>query len=551
MPMDGLTVRALTRELNSSLKGARADRINQPESDEITINFFLKGENKKLLLCSNASFPRVNITSVQKSNPAVPPAFCMLLRKRLTGAHLVSVSQPLNERIVNLNFDTLNDFNEPETLTLVIEIMGKYSNIILVDGENKIIDSIRRVSSSMSRMRCVLPGLKYELPPSQGKLDPFSCTSLPENVSARYISDGFTGISKQTAEEFTSSYNGSFQSFVSRFDSEELSPVILTDENGAPVDFYPFVQKRFAEDFQECKSSLSEAIDSFYLLRDRTVRVREKSKDLKMRLQTLIEKSQKKRIAQQEKETECAQMEKYRVWGELITANIYKINRGDRKVTVFNYYTSQDEDVPLDVKLSPSANAQKHFKTYAKLKTASKLLKGQIEETLKETEILTEMADNLELCENEEDVADIKSEMVSLGFLRKKTQKQKPAESKPMHFVSSEGADIFVGKNNIQNDRLTMHFASSDDLWLHVKDIHGSHVIIKGDGYGDITVAEAADLAVYYSKARFSSNVPVDATKRRFIKKPSGSPLGKVTYTNQTTYYITPDENIIKKLKKI
>lgn len=551
MPMDGLTVRALTRELNSSLKGARADRINQPESDEITINFFLKGENKKLLLCSNASFPRVNITSVQKSNPAVPPAFCMLLRKRLTGAHLVSVSQPLNERIVNLNFDTLNDFNEPETLTLVIEIMGKYSNIILVDGENKIIDSIRRVSSSMSRMRCVLPGLKYELPPSQGKLDPFSCTSLPENVSARYISDGFTGISKQTAEEFTSSYNGSFQSFVSRFDSEELSPVILTDENGAPVDFYPFVQKRFAEDFQESKSSLSEAIDSFYLLRDRTVRVREKSKDLKMRLQTLIEKSQKKRIAQQEKETECAQMEKYRVWGELITANIYKINRGDRKVTVFNYYTSQDEDVPLDVKLSPSANAQKHFKTYTKLKTASKLLKGQIEETLKETEILTEMADNLELCENEEDIADIKSEMVSLGFLRKKTQKQKPAESKPMHFVSSEGADIFVGKNNIQNDRLTMHFASSDDLWLHVKDIHGSHVIIKGDDYGDITVAEAADLAVYYSKARFSSNVPVDATKRRFIKKPSGSPLGKVTYTNQTTYYITPDENIIKKLKKI
>lgn len=551
MPMDGLTVRALTRELNSSLKGARADRINQPESDEIIINFFSKGENKKLLLCSNASFPRVNVTSAQKSNPAVPPAFCMLLRKRLTGAHLTSVSQPLNERIVNLTFDTLNDFNEPETLTLIIEIMGKYSNIILVDGENKIIDSIRRVSSSMSRMRCVLPGLKYELPPSQGKLDPFSCTSLPENVSPRYISDSFTGISKQTAEEFTSSYIGSFQSFVSRFDTEELSPVILTDESGAPVDFYPFRQIRFSEEFQQSKSSLSEAIDSFYLLRDRTVRVREKSKDLKMRLQTLIEKSQKKRIAQQEKENECAQMEKYRIGGELITANIYKISRGDGKVTVFNYYTSQDEDIPLDVKLSPSANAQKYFKTYAKLKTASKLLKGQIEETLKETEILTEMADNLELCENEDDIADIKSEMVSLGFLRKKSQKQKTAESNPMHFISSEGADIFVGKNNIQNDRLTMHFASSDDLWLHAKDIHGSHVVIRGDVYGDVTVTEAANLAVYYSKARFSSNVPVDAAKRRFIKKPSGSPLGKVTYTNQTTYYITPDENLIKKIKKL
>lgn len=551
MPMDGLTLHALTRELNFSLAGARVDRINQPENDEIIINFFIKGENKKLLLCSNASFPRINLTSVQKSNPAVPPAFCMLLRKHLTGAHLVSVTQHFNERIVNLNFDTLNDFNEPETKTLIIEIMGKYSNIILVDSENKIIDSIRRVSSSMSRMRCVLPGLKYELPPSQGKLDPFSCTTLPDNASARYISDCFTGIAKQTAEEFVSSYVGSFASFISKYSTEELSPVILTDENGAPVDFYPFEQKRFAPEFQTKQPTLSEAIDNFYLLRDRTVRVREKSKDLKMRLQTLTEKSQKKRIAQQEKAIECAKMETFRIWGELITANIYKINRGDRKVTVFNYYTSLDEDIPLDVKLSPAANAQKYFKTYAKLKTASKLLQGQIEETLRETELLTEMADNLELCENEEDISDIKNEMISLGFLRSKPQKQKSTESKPMHFISSEGADIFVGKNNIQNDRLTMHFASSDDLWLHTKDIHGSHVIIKGDSYGDKTVAEGAMLAAFYSKARFSSNIPVDATKRRYIKKPSGSPLGKVTYTNQTTYYITPDERKIKEIKKI
>ncbi len=555
MPMDGLTVRAQVRELNTLIKGARVDKINQPEEDEIILNLFLRGENFKLLLCSNASFPRVNITKVQKSNPAVPPAFCMLLRKHLSGSHILSFSQPGNERIINITFQALNDFNEPEEKTLTVEIMGKYSNIIFVGSDGRILDSIRRVNSLMSRMRCVQPGLEYVLPPSQGKLDPFSETVLPENASARFIADAFTGISRQSAEEIvyrnSGDINAAFRQYVNAFDHSALSPVLLLDDSGSPIDFFAFPQKRFLEERQKKVPALSTAIDEFYLLRDKSQRLRERSRDIKMRLQTLLEKAEKKRAMQIEKYDECKDMEKYRIWGELITANIYKIRRGDKTADVLNYYTNETESVPLDVRLSPGSNAQKYFKTYNKLKTAQKLLSGQIEENEKEIDMLTAMLENLELSETDGDIADIARELAEAGLVRKKGKKEKIVESRPMHFVSSEGVDIFVGKNNLQNDKLTMHFASSDDLWLHVKDIHGSHVIIHGGNYGNETVSQAAMLAVYYSKGRASALVPVDAVKRRYIKKPAGSAPGKVIYTNQTTYYITVDESEMKKIKKV
>ena len=554
MPMDGLTVRAQVRELNTMLKGARVDKINQPEEDEIVLNLFLRGENFKLLLCSNASFPRVNITKVQKSNPPVPPAFCMLLRKHLSGAHILSFSQPGNERIINITFKTLNDFNEPEEKTLVIEIMGKYSNIIFVGNDGRITDSIRRVNSLMSRMRCVQPGLEYVLPPSQGKADPFSETALAEDTPARFIADTFTGISKQSAEEIvyrnSGDINAAFRQYVNAFDRNPLSPVLLLDDSGSPIDFFAFPQRRFLPEYQKQTVLLSDAIDEFYLLRDKSQRLRERSRDIKMRIQTLLEKAEKKRALQIEKYDECKDMEKYRIWGELITANIYKIKRGDKNAEIFNYYTSENETVPLDVRLSPGNNAQKYFKIYNKLKTAQKLLSRQMEDNEREIDILTSMLENLELCETDGDIADIARELADAGFVRKKGKKEKIIESKPMHFVSSEGIDIFVGKNNLQNDKLTMHLAASNDLWLHVKDIHGSHVVIHGENYGNETVLQAAMLAVYYSKGRASALVPVDATKRRFVKKPAGSAPGRVIYTNQTTYYITVDENEIKKIQK-
>ncbi len=555
MPMDGLTIHSQIYEFNELLAGARVDKINQPEEDEIILFLFNKGKNYKLLLCSNASFPRVNITSMQKNNSPVPPAFCMLLRKHLSGSHIIEFTQPGNERIINIVFESLNEFNEPEKKTLTVEIMGKYSNIILVNHEGKILDSVRRVNSLMSRMRCIQPGLKYELPPSQGKQNPFE--SDFQNVSsARMIFDTFVGISKQSAEEIayiaeSVGYEKAFEDYISNFKNNEYAPILQTDENGEPLDFYPLPQSRILSSFQKRKETVSEAIDEYYLLKDKYQRVKERSKEIRTKLQNILDKAEKKKVQQEEKLLECSSMEKYRIYGELLTANIYLIKRGAPSVTVLNYYTNENEEIPLDVTLSPNANAQKYFKTYNKLKTASKLLSAQMEENEKEIDLVNDMLECLEKCESQEDINDIRNEMCSLGYIKAAKTKQKQEESKSMHFISSEGIDIYVGKNNIQNDKLTMHFAFPTDLWLHTKDTHGSHVIIHGENYSDKTVQEAAELAVYYSKGRNAALVPVDATKKKFVKKPSGSAPGKVIYTNQTTYYITVDGQSIKRIKRI
>lgn len=554
MPMDGLTIGAVVYELNNLLEGARVDRINQPEDDEIY--FFLRnnGENYKLLLCSNASFARLNITNNSKPNPPVPSNFCMLLRKHLIGGRIASFRQIENERIIIISFDCLNDFNEPVTKKIILEIMGKHSNIIFVDENNRIFDSIKRVNSLMSRVRLIQPGLAYTLPPSQGKKNPLLENEYVSDY-ARIISDTYMGISRQAAEEIAfrcSDDDKGFSEYINLYKNHIFSPVLLVDENKEPQDFFAVKQARFMDDFQEECNSISEAIDKYFVLKDKIQRIKERSHGLKVKLTNLLEKAEKKKAQQYEKLRECADMEKYRIYGELLTANIYLVQKGAKGVKVQNYYDDMNTiEISLDNTISPSANAQKYFKTYNKLKTASKLLNGQMTETENEIDFLLNQLENLEKCECVEDIAEIRQELINQGYIRAQKTKQKEAPSKPMHFLSSEGIDIYVGKNNIQNDYLTLHFASSDDLWLHVKDIHGSHVIIKSTEPGDKTIEEAAQLAVFYSKGKDSSLVPVDATKRKFIKKPSGLLPGKVTYTNQTTYYINPDEKIIKTIKRI
>jgi len=557
MPMDGLTIGAVTHEINSLLENARVDRINQPEADEVVLFMRTRGENRKLLLSSNASLARITLTNSNKPNPLTPPAFCMLLRKHLTGARLVSLTQEHNERIVSINFETINDFNELEAKSLIIEIMGKYSNIILTDGNGKILDSIKRVSSIMSRVRTVLPGNIYELPPTQGKLDPFNCAlpDIPKN--ARMISDTFTGVSRQAAEEIVylcgdAPFAVGFNRLIEKYKSGKLSPVLQKDENGNPVDYYAFRQERFLDEFQEQKGSVSEAIEEYFFLKDRAQRIQERSHVLRLRLNTLLEKNQKKSQQQHEKLLECADMEKYRIYGELLTANIYKVQKGAKSVTVENYYDNMTPlEIPLDNTVSANANAQKYFKTYNKLKTASRLLISQMKETDDDIDFLLELTENLSKCEYESDIHEIHKELCDRGFIKAAKTKQRNEPSKPMHFVSDSGIDIFVGKNNTQNDELTMHLAKSDELWLHTKDVHGSHVIIRSNEPDNKTIEQGAMLAVYYSKGRLSSLVPVDATKRRYIKKPAGSAAGKVIYTNQTTYYITVDENEIRKIKRV
>ena len=554
MAMDGLMLGAIIYELNNILIGGKVDKINQPEADELHIIIRANGKNHKLLLCSNANFARIHLTETNKPNPDVPSVFCMLLRKHLTGAKISSFEQVANDRIVHVIFDCYNDFNEQVKKHLILEIMGKHSNIIFTDDSFRIFDSIKRVNSVMSRVRLVQPGLPYIAPPSQDKCDPFTVSAYRTD-SARIISDTYSGISKQSAEEIyyrCSVLNDSFESYINIFRSKKFEPVILTDEAGSPVDFFPTPQLRFADSFQQRYSTLSEAVDSFYFEKDKVQRIKERSHGLKIKLNNLLEKALKKKAQQEEKFLECADMEKYRIYGELLTANIFLIKKGARSVTVQNYYDNfQPLEIPLDNTISPSANAQKYFKQYNKLKTASKMISDLMSEAEKEIDIFSSLLESLEKCETESDLNDIKQELTDLGYIKPSKEKHKKVASKPMHFVSSSGIDIFVGKNNLQNDELTMRFADSDDLWLHVKDTHGSHVIVRSDMPDNKTIEEAALLAAYYSKAKLSSVVPVDATKRRFVKKPSGSLPGKVIYSNHQTYFITPSEEAMLAIKKL
>ncbi len=553
MPMDGLTIGATVFELNSLLQGARIDKINQPENDELHILTRNNGNNYKLLLCSNANFARLNITEISKTNPSTPTNFCMLLRKHLTGAKINRFEQISNERIVIIYFDCLNDFSEPVTKKIILEIMGKHSNIIFTDENNRIYDSIKRVNSLMSRVRLIQPGIEYVLPPSQDKLNPFEQESF-EETSARIIADKYMGISRQSAEEIAYRYNydvNAFKNYLKLFLDKDFTPVVLKSENGEPVDFYAVYQQRFLPENQVVCPSISQAIDDYYILKDRTQRINERAHGLRIKLNNLLDKAQKKKAQQEEKKVECSDIEKYRIYGELITANIYLIKKGASEVTVLNYYDNNSPiSIPLDKTVSASANAQKYFKQYNKLKTALRLLSGQMKETNEEIEFITSLLEGLEMCEDETDINDIRQELVKFGYIKPVKTKEKPKESKPMHFISSTGIDIFVGKNNTQNDYLTMKFAQANELWLHTKDIHGSHVIVKSNEPDENTIEEAAHLAAYYSKAKESSLVPVDATKRKYIKKPASSLPGKVIYTNQTTYYVTPTKEQIDKIKR-
>ena len=366
-----------------------------------------------------------------------------------------------------------------------------------------------------------------------------------------------TGISRQAAEEISflsreQSFPAAFSAYLQKFRQKNFSPVVQIDKAGIPLDFFAFPQARILPAFQLPQATISEAIDTYFSTRDTVQRLKERAHGLKSKLSNLLEKCLKKQAQQQEKLSECADMEKYRIWGELITANIYRIKRGASSVRVQNYYEDMAEiDIPLDPTISPNINAQKYFKQYSKLKTASRLLSAQMAANEKDIDFISDQLENLEKCETDDDIAQIRNELTAAGYLKPQKGKQKIPENKPMHFVSSSGIDIFVGKNNTQNDYLTLRFAGSDDLWLHTKNIHGSHVIIRAAAPDEKTIEEAAKLAVYYSKGRFSSAVPVDATRRRYVKKPSGALAGNVIYTNQTTYYVTVEENEIKSLKKL
>lgn len=592
MALDGITVSNIVSELKKKLIGGRIDKVYQPLNDEIIFSVRSLGKNIKVLATANSSHPRIHITQIQKDNPAQAPMFCMVLRKHIAGGKIISIEQPNFERIINIKIEGLNEMGDMGTKTLIIEIMGKHSNIILTDENGIILDSIKRVSHDKSSVREVLPNKQYMLPPSQDKKNPI-LTNKDEFISLSKITDGqklqgfiyknYTGISPVMASEICfragldpsyycgeineNSINKLYTAFSDIFDdikSEKYTPeIIYTEDTEKITEFSSISMLQYGNGFKKQSfDSISELLEEYYAERDNMYHIQQKAHDMRRIILTNIERCVKKSEIQQKTLKSIENREDWRVKGELLTANIYAVQKG---MTVFKTINFYDENMPeieiqIDPLKTPAENAQKYFAKYNKAKRTLAALDIQKKQNDEELIYLESILNSLETSNTDSDLLEIREELVDAGYMKRKSFKkgkgQKLKKSKPMHYISSEGFDIYVGKSNIQNDDLTLHFAGPNDLWLHTKNIPGSHVIIKMEGkcndindLPDNTLIEAANLAVLNSKAKDGTLVPVDYTFRRNIKKPNGSKPGMVIYEQNWSVYINPEPLKIKNLK--
>lgn len=579
MAMDGVSIAALTEELNRELCGSRVDKIQQTEPDELMISFYGgQGGGKKVRLTANPQVARVCVTEDKKKSPETAPLFCMLLRKHLGGAKFKEAVQPDFERIIKLVFDGMNEFGDPCEKYLIAELMGRHSNIILVDESEKIIDSIKHIDFSVSSVRQVLPGLAYTLPPSQEKKNPMiaALSEIVEILNSqangekceKAILSSFSGVSPLTARELVyRAFKTSdiymedldysrildlsaccFEAFREIKDKKFLPCYLVRNDTEQPFEFSAISIAQYEDGAKEVKcETMSSAVETFYRERDLKERLTRKSARITKIVSNNIDRCAKKLIAQTEELADTENMEKYRRYAELITANLYALTENSDRAVVVDYY---DEEMPeitiaLDKRVSPAVNAQRYFKKYTKAKNAEEELKKQIELARAELDYLESVEEELGKAKNEEDLSEIADELFEQGYIKrqKNDRKKKKVVSSPMEFVSPDGFRVLVGKNNKQNDLLTMKLAKNSDLWFHTKDIHGSHVILcyeYGREFSDEAITYAATLAAKYSKASESSQVPVDYTLVKYVKKPSGAAPGKVIYTNQTTVYINP-----------
>ena len=577
MPMDGVALGFVARELNDLIVGGRVDKATQPERDEINLTIRCRGANRVVLISASAGCARAHLTSVKKASPLEPPALCMLMRKHLVGSRVSAVRQIGGDRILEIDFEGSDELGDRATRTLVCEFMGKHSNVMLVGAGGRIIECVHRVTDEMSRVREVLPGLTYVRPPSQDKL-PYD--ALTEDALSRRLADcagplhkalaaQVSGLAAATAREVALRATGDEDARLEELDilrvSERIAdffkslpslfaPAILLAEDGAPLDLtaFPFESTRALE--QRPFDTLSETMDAFYEARDLSDRIKQKSSSLHRVLKNNVERCEKKLALQLEALEGSQRMEEYRVMGELITASAHLIAKGAKKASLPNYYDPEIKsvDIPLDEKLSPSQNAQRYFKLYQKARSAQTLAAEQIKKTREELDYLEGQLENLRKCETEAELNEIRAELEKLGYVRanhNRRQMKKLPPSQPLHFVSGAGIDLLVGKNNLQNDELTAS-ARPNETWLHAKDIPGSHVIVVSENPDDETILEAALLAAYYSKASASSNVPVDYTLKRYVKKPGGSKPGFVIYTHQRTLFVTPSAEAVAGIRK-
>lgn len=581
MALDGIFLHHIKTELEKEAIGARVSQIYQPNKDELVIGLRTQNGNKKLLLSSRANSPRVHFTEYAPENPAVPPMLCMLLRKRLGGGKLISVRQPDLERILFLDFEAVNELGDKVQLTVATEIMGKYSNIIIINGDGVIIDSLKRVDMTMSSQRLVLPNLKYELPPAQDKLSILNSSAdeiikkikaldrqMPLNKALLAVLQGTSPVVCREIENKTSvlskadfditSFNMTAQieavlteqlntlSDIAKNSSGTPYMIYRNEDNGKPFDM-SFMQISQYEGGAtvKCYESFSRLADEFYAERDKADRMKIKAADLYKLLTNTMDRLSRKINLQSAELDRCKNREQLRIFGDLLQANLYRIEKGSESVTVQNFYDENMAEItiPLNPAISPASNAQKYYKDYRKAKTAEKMLTQQIEKAKDELDYIDATLDCVSRAESEKDLAQIRLELIEQGYIKPPKGKQKPpAALPPMEFTSSDGFKILVGRNNKQNDKLTLKTANKNDVWFHTKDIHGSHTIVVTDGkeITETAILEAAQTAAYFSKARESSQVPVDYTLVRFVSKPSGAKPGMVIYVNNSTVYVTP-----------
>ena len=585
MALDGAFLRHLKKEITDRALGARVDKIYQPNKEELVFLLRTRQEAFKLLLSARANSPRIHFTQYAPENPKVPPMLCMLLRKRLSGAKLVEVRQPGLERLLYLDFDAANELGDKVRLSLVIEIMGKYSNIILVDGQGKIVDALKRVDEEMSSQRLVQPGLAYELPPAQNKPCMLECqpeeiveaiVHQPKNQSLnKGILNALQGLSPVVCREMEHQVGRGQELFTRdltqeqrerlRFFLERLfttvrdtagEPYMVTKIKGKPMEFsfLNIVQYGTLASVSRWED-FSSLLDEFYEERDRQDRMRVKAQDLLRLLANASERLSRKINLQRGELARSEDREHLRVCGDLINANLYRIERGSAFADLENFY---DENRLMRVKLDPALNAtqnaQKYYKEYRKAKTAQQVLGEQIAQAEQELLYVDSVFDCLSRAQSESELNEIRQELREEGYLKAVRDKRKPpAPLAPLEFVSSEGFRILVGRNNRQNDKLTLKQANNNDIWLHTKNIPGSHTIIVTGGRqpGDATLKEAAMLAAYHSRAKDSSQVPVDYTQVRYVSKPQGAKPGMVIYVHYQTLFVTPQHELTEKLKKL
>ena len=587
MALDGITTSAIVSELKSALVGGRIDKIHQPVSDEIRMTIRGLGSGvKKVIISANSAHPRIHLTESTRENPMTAPLFCMVMRKHIAGGKIVDICQPNFERIIILRVESANEMGDITTKNLILEIMGKHSNLILTDENGKILDSIKRVTHEKSSVREVLPGKEYVFPPSQDKKNPleaergdflFSLHLQEGRKLQEFIYQTYTGISpimageicsragldssnscqETTIEEGEKLYDA-FDKTMAEIKSAVYQPAIYYQkENNRIVDFAVLEMTQFSGLQKKSFDSVSALLEGFYQERDNAAHISQKAHDMRRLVMSNIERCVKKKEIQLKTRRETKGMDMWKKKGELLTANIYAVPQGVTTFKTIDYYEADmpEIEIAIDPAKTPAENAQKYFSKYNKAKRTLAALEIQEKQNNEELVYLESVLNALENAKDDADLSEIRTELAESGFIRRQVQKkgsQKPKKSKPLHYVSSDGYDIFVGKSNLQNDELTLRMAEPTDIWMHTKDIPGSHVIIRTNGQSELpeaTMEEAANLAAFYSKAKNSSMVPVDYTQRKNIKKPNGAKPGMVIYLTNRTIYITPDENRVNQMK--